>query len=174
MNPLQVIEDNIQEFGTKGAELLAMRREALALLKVLPETSLENFQAIAELQRFEQDANAEYHKWVDEMSKVRTLIRNVNRIPGVEWEPLGSPSLAMVGVLSVTAGLAAVAMTAIIAKVRNLDRQLDAIEAGIDPAVVAKAAKSSGIGFGGFLGGIGTGGLIALGAVAFVMLRGKS
>jgi hypothetical protein len=174
MNPLQVIEDHIVGFSKSGAELLAMRREALALLKVLPETTLENFNKIAELQRFEQDANAEYHKWVDTMSRVRTLIRNVNRIPGVEWQPLGSPSLAVVGVLSVTAGLAAVAMTAIIAKVANLDRQLDAIEAGIPPEIVEAAAKSAGSGFGlgGFLGGIGTGGLIALGAVAFVMLRG--
>ena len=173
MNPLQVIEDHIVDFGKSGAELLAMRREALAVLKwTKQQSSLEMINKTAELQRFEQDANIEYHKWVDEMSRVRTLIRNVNRIPGVEWQPLGSPSLAVVGVLSVTAGLAAVAMTAIIAKVANLDRQLDAIEAGIDPAIVEAAAKSSGFGLGGFLGGIGTGGLIALGAVAFVMFRG--
>lgn len=174
MNPLQVIEDHIVGFGKSGAELLAMRREALAVLKwTKQQPSLEMINKTAELQRFEQDANIEYHKWVDEMSRVRTLIKNVNRIPGVEWQPLGSPSLAVVGVLSVTAGLAAVAMTAIIAKAKNLDRQLDAIEAGVPPEIVEAAVKSSGIGFGGFLGGIGTGGLIALGAVAFVMLRGK-
>jgi len=174
MNPLQVIEDHIQDFSRKGGELLAMRREALALLRHLREApgSLENVNKVAELQRFEQDANAEYHKWVDEMARVKGIIRNVNRIPGIEWEPLGAPPLAVVGPIAVTAGLAAVAMTAIIAKAANLDRQLDAIEAGIPPDVVEAAAKHSGIGLGGFLGGIGTGGLIALGVVGFVMLKG--
>lgn len=174
-NPLQVIEDHIQEFSHKGAELLAMRREALAVLKWVSEQpqTLDMVNKKAELQRFEQDANAEYHKWVDEMSRVRGIIKKVNYIPGVDWEPLGAPPLAVVGVISVTAGLAAIAMTAIIAKAANLDRQLDAIEAGIPPEVVEAAAKNAGIGLGGFLGGIGTGGLIALGAVAFFALKGK-
>lgn len=173
-NPLQVIEDHIQEFSRKGSELLSMRREALALLKWLETepATLENVNRKMELQRFEQDANAEYHRWVDEWARVKGLIGTVNKIPGVEWEPLGAPPLAVVGPIAVSAGLAAIAMTAIIAKAANLDRQLDAIEAGIPPDVVEAAAKHSGIGLGGFLGGIGTGGLLALGTVAFLMLKG--
>lgn len=173
-NPLQVIEDHIQDFSRKGSELLAMRREGLAVLKWLkgqPQT-LENVNKIAELRRFDADAIQAYHEWADEMDRVRGIIKGVNMVPGIEWKPLGAPPLAAVGVVAVTASLAAVAMTAIITKAANLDRQLDAIEAGIPPDVVEAAAKNAGLSFGGFLGGIGTGGLLALGAVAFVFLKG--
>jgi hypothetical protein len=173
-NPLQVIEDHIQEFSTKGGELLAMRREALGVIKWLgtqPET-LDNLNKRAELQRFEVEAKEAYYEWNDEMSRVRGIIRAVNMVPGIEWKPLGAPPLAAVGVVAVTASLAAIAMTAIIAKAANLDRQLDALEMGIPPEAVEAAAKSAGFGFGGFFGGLGTGGLLALGAVAFVVLKG--
>ena len=175
-NPLQVIEDHIGEFKGKGAELLAMKREALAVQKWLrteaPQTT-ENIAKIAELQTFDVSVNEAYGEWVDQMGKVRGIVNAVNKIPGIEWQPLGAPPLAAVGVIAVSAGLTAVAMTAIIAKAVNLDRQLDAIEAGVPPEVVERAAKSAGFGFGGFFGGIGIGGLLAVGAGAWLLLSGK-
>ncbi len=168
MGVLQDIEYKLADFKGRGGELLAMSRE-LAMLKRKAEADSDTYR-LREIAQAREAVMETYSEWVDTMQKLRGVIGLVNKMPGVEWEPLGAVPFVIVGATAAAATAALVAMTLVVNKTIRMRMTLDGIEEGwltVEEAVAVQEAASTGLGS--FFGGVGAGTLLAIGAALFLL-----
>lgn len=159
MSVLDRIEENLQEFQAQYPEIRRQRME-IAALKDLAMAKGDHGR-LSELQDLMHENQAALEDWYSTKDKIDYVIGLVNKVPGVEWQPLGAPPVLLIGALGVAAAAALTAMTLVINKTVQMKMQLDGIKEGwLTPEEAQGIAKASGAGLGVTLGGVGVGTLL--------------
>jgi len=168
MSVTRQIEERIQEFMDQKQELARLLGEASKGISIARRRN--DPELIREFQDMREEVYETHQSWMDTKQKVNWVIAAVNKIPGVEWEPLGIAPI-LVGTVAVAAAAALTAMTLVITRTVRMRMQLEGIKDGwLNPQEAMELEKAGGMAIGG-IGFGAAGGLLAAGVAAMFLLR---
>lgn len=168
-SPLSLIEEKLQEFQEQLPEIRKQRYEIAELKKIAIKKG--NHVKLDQLQDLMFENQQALEDWYSAKEKIQYTIDLVNKVPGVDWNPLGIAPV-VIGVTAVAATAALTAMTLVVNKTVQMRMQLRGIREGwLTPQEAEKVAKASGAGLGLTLGGMGLGTLLAVGGGLWLLSR---
>lgn len=167
MNVVTQIEERLQEFMDQKQKLAKLLGEVSRAIEIA--RSKGDVVRTRELEDIRAEIYDTHQEWMAAKKKLDWVIAAVNKIPGVEWEPLGIAPV-LVGTVAVAAAATLTAMTLVITRTVRMRMQLEGIKEGwLTPQEAVDVEKAGSLAIGGI--GFGMGGLLAAGVAAWVLLR---